>query len=226
MSYIELCIDDLHQWELKVVTFLREWLPEAEIEVYLNQYREDPITFFDQPQNQGISPGLLQAVAGLSIIRKLLEQTEKSIPDNVSTEEAARFSFYSFQAGLLIGMSLPGHAAEFTAWKEMVARRAAEAAKSETQELRLRPKRAAVARHKPLNDFKDHAKKVARERWKDGSQLNHHKMVKYLIEEYQEDGKFPFTHLPGDPDKPSDNILREAVKAVAYELNRPELVIG
>ena len=91
-------------------------------------------------------------------------------------------------------------------------------------------KKATNVRYESLRIFKAKAAEVAKSLWEGGSMLLHHQMAQYLIEEYVEDGKYPFLHLPEKDRKgnfpPSDKVLRDTVKLVAKDMNRPDLISG
>jgi len=91
-------------------------------------------------------------------------------------------------------------------------------------------RKANDVRYESLRKFKEKAAMVAKHIWENGSTLPHHKMAKYLIEEYEENGKRPFSLLPVKDDEgfflPPDKVLRETVKDVAKGMNRPDLISG
>ena len=86
---------------------------------------------------------------------------------------------------------------------------------------------AIDAKYSKSRVFKDQAATVAKQQWEQGSTLTHDKMVKFLTEEYEDSsGKHPFTTLPDKKKSPPENVLREVLKGVAKEMNRPELIRG
>jgi hypothetical protein len=88
-------------------------------------------------------------------------------------------------------------------------------------------KSAADARYSLIREFKHKAAVVARCKWEEGSELTHDKMVKFLIEEYKDsNGKYPFISLPDAKKSQPENVLRDVVKNVAKEMNRPDLIRG
>jgi len=98
---------------------------------------------------------------------------------------------------------------------------------AEAQAVAMGTKKAADARYSDLRAFKIQAASVAKQKWENGSDLLHHQMVKYLMEEYQDaNGKYQFMLLP-DKDKSSpDRVLLKTVKAVAIDMDRRDLLSG
>jgi len=88
-------------------------------------------------------------------------------------------------------------------------------------------KAAADARYFLIREFKEKAAAIAKQQWENGSTLKHDKMVKFLTEEYVDSsGKHPFICLPDGKQSQPENVLRCVVKAVAKEMNRPDLICG
>lgn len=206
MSYVEECKNNLFEWERKIAAFLEERLPAEKIEDCLAECRKDVSAFFYSPNNQDIPPSLRQAVAGLMTIRRLLEWAATPLPDDIPAEDAARFAFNSFQAGLSVGMACPGRGMEVFQWQ--------------VEKLQQLPKRAADARYAESRKLNKYAAGVAKALWKDGSTLQHHQMKKYLTDEYQDkEGKFPFNLM-------TDRTLLRILKNVAKEIGRTDLISG
>lgn len=91
------------------------------------------------------------------------------------------------------------------------------------EEMRIKAeasKRATDARYGNRRVLLEKARGVAQQLWENGDTRLHHEMKRYLIEEYcDETGKYPFVNLP-------DKSLLDAVKNVAKDLGKPDLISG
>lgn len=209
-NIVEDTIETFREWEQILATFLSERLSPEIIEHCLSECRKD-IRAFSFADNE-ISPSLREGVVALSKIRELLKYTEQPLSESIPLLDAAHLVLLSFNAGLYAGMCGPGRGIEVFSF--------------DNKRLRKGPSNAANARHKKLKEFKEHAGRVAKSEWEKGSPLKHHRMRTFLVEEYEEGGRFPFAHLPDAPNDSSDQVLLDVVKQVAKDMDRPDLISG
>ncbi len=91
---------------------------------------------------------------------------------------------------------------------------------AEKAALKQASKNATDERYREPRQLLDKAASVAKLKWEGGSNLKHHQMKKYLIEEYQDEaGKYPFLNI-------ADKSILETCKRVALEIKRPDLISG
>jgi len=232
MSYwVESIIEVLEEWELDGLSFLTEGLSHDDISYYLSEYKRDNSALLD-----GIIKGTAllpassyDAISSIFQIRSILDEIKQPLHEIVTIETAAHLALRTFQAGIAAGMAIPSRQKENVELDNHRLRDQQEIAGAIA--ISGLSKNAHDVRYAPLRHFKEKVAGVAKKLWEDGSLLLHHKMAKYLIEEYQdENGKYPFMLLPindkdGNP-LPPDKVVRETLKQLATEMNRRDLVSG
>jgi hypothetical protein len=208
-------IEEYECYEMKLHALLSNFLKPHQIDKLINLTSEEMEEWI---KNNNIKlnskttiQSIINATQGLRLIRSLLSRLNNIQDDIVSSNTAAELSQLAFLAGILIGSSDPKWASMF-----------------QNKEF---SEKGTTARYSTLTSFKESAARIARKMWEEGSDLQHTSMVKYLINEYEEDGKHPFMFLPyktksDDGPRDSDRVLNKVVKKVLYDLDREDLIKG
>ena len=227
MSWIESGIKEFEEWEERVLSALAAFFPPDKISYYLDEYKRDNLGLFERAKiGEGLfNPGTFGAIASISQIRSLLEEIKQPLPEKVPLDLAARFAVLTFRAGFTTGMTSPGIG--MVVLESEIHRLQNQQQYIAKTAIRESSENAHNARYAPLREFKENAASVAKRAWEGGSNLFHHQMVKYLVEEYQdENGKHPFTQLPDKNKSTPEKVLLKTLKEVAKEINRPDLISG
>lgn len=222
-------IEELKEWEQRLLESLSRLLSPEQISYYLSELERDAPGLYERAQEgEGIfTESVFTGISSLSQIRTLLKELTAPVPDQVPIELAVRFATLSFRAGMSTGMFAPGRATEMLEWalhrseKDFTAKlqHAGELAISESA------RKSVESRHAPLREIKDKAAEIAQELWERGSNLRHHDMATYLVENYQDENeRFPFTRLPGVREENTTKIMRQVTKEVALKLKRHDLI--
>ena len=147
------------------------------------------------------------SLRALHLIQNLISNIN-DMPDQLDRKEIVSVCKFFWEAGLMTGASLPS--------LDALGNRLL----YDTKGIHAVLKSARDERYADSRETLNRAAEVARQQWVSGSNLLHHQMKKYLVEEYRDEGgKYPFLSLP-------DKSLLEAVKRVAKEMNRPDLISG
>lgn len=229
MSYwVEKGIGELKEWEKRVLEFLSERLSPEALTYYLEEYQRDIRGSFERAKKgEGLfTLSIFDAINSLSQLRSLLDELSPLPSGTMSVEVAARFALLSFRAGMETGRIQPARAVEVYRWKiDRAEKEFEEKLQHAGKEAIVESARkSANCRHAPRKEVEGKAERVARALWESGNTLLHHKMARYLAEEYQENGRHPFTTIPGVKDENTIKKLREITKRVAEEMGKPELI--
>lgn len=231
-SWIDLGIKELKAMEERVWSILSERFSTNEINQYLAEIEENIYELLAiAKRGDGLfTESAFMAISSLYSLRKLIKEVEDNpLPEDVPKETAARFALLAFRAGLSTGMVAPGRAVECLQWNQGKMKEeftdklnvAGEAAISDSA------RKSVSVRYEELNKIKDDAAVVAELLWVNGSELLHHDMADYLVDEYQDkNGRHPFLRLPGVKEGNEKKILRKVTKKVAKKMVRPDLVFN
>ncbi len=221
---------DLRRYYNTVLDYLDNYLTRDKLSPLQDYFHLPSTTYSDAlsfvTEVHGYPKEVFFALESLERIKALIDAKQSPSEEPISPERAFLVAYSALRAGMMVGAIVGEKGGKERSTTFDIA--AEQYRQLEAKVRKQSAEKAANARHRPLQEFKDKAAAAARAEWDKGSTLNHYQMSEYLAEEYQdENGRYPFTNLPDESKSSPGNVLRDVCKKVAaIDMNRPDLVFG
>lgn len=222
---IQKFIGELEEWSQQTYKFLERYkIPPEEIESWINDFdrnsydlhRQFIAKFNKEPFTYESLISIHFSFLGLSLIRKLIASVPKKLPTDIPPIEfMVLFARKAFEAGTVLA-TIPTFDA-MAKYKSLY----------NTEGIKAISKKATDEKYSPGRQLYKEAVDIAKSMWEQGSLLKHHQMKRYLIKDYRgETGvKSPFARFDASCGYTEKGLL-ERLKALAKEMNRPDLISG
>lgn len=222
--WVENGTKELEGWEYRLTGFLTERLSPEQITHYLDEFQRDIHGFYERAERGELPVCVHNAIPALSQIRSLLGELKQTPPEIVPIEIAARFAVLSFQAGLFLGATMPAYGVEMQKWARERAEMDHQEELSNAQKRTRKESSEKAAGSRRSVVFKRAVKKAGKVQWENGFPRHHVDLADYLLNEHVDEKGERLLALAGGKKKEARKWAIDALKKLAYEMDREELV--